>query len=117
MSHPRSTSRYANQVSFSFLVWMVVFAILLATGGVTFSVLKNSQVAVRTEISKIHRAIAIHNMNTNQYRAKANEQTNRWAMRDRLSQDGSLLQDIERSQIEMARSLTRDAALRATASR
>ncbi len=117
MSCPRSTSRYANQVSFTFLVWMVVFAVLLATGGVTYSVLKNSQVSVRTEINKIHRAIAVHNMNSNQYRAKANAQTNRWVMRARLNQDGSQLQDIDRSQIETARSFRRDAAMRATASR
>ena len=44
-------------------------------------------------------------MNTNQHRAKTNDLTIRWTMRDRLSQDGSSLRDIERSQIELARRL------------
>ncbi len=117
MTTSRPNACCANQVSFSFLACMVLFAVLLAAGGVTYSVFKHEQVTVRTEINKIHREIAGHKMNANQYRAKANALTNRWAMRDRLSQDGSLLQDIERSQIETARSLTRESAVRATASR
>ncbi len=117
MAPSHISSHCANRVSFSFLVCMVLFAVLLAAGGVTYSVFKHEQVAVRTEINKIHRDIAEHKMNANQYRAKANALTNRWVMRARLNQDGSQLQDIERSQIEVARSLGREAALRATASR
>ncbi len=117
MASIHSSSRCANQVSFTFLVCMVLFAVLLAAGGVTYSVFKHEQVTVRTEINNIHRAIAEHKMNANQYRAKANALTNRWAMRSRLNLDGSQLQDIERSQIEVARSLNHDSARRATASR
>jgi len=104
MSRNRPTStRYSDRVSFAFLVWMVTFAVLASAGGVTYSVLKNCQVAERTEINKLHREIAVCNMNANQHRARTNALTNRWAMRDRLSQDGSALRDIERSQIEIAR--------------
>ena len=46
-----STSRYSDQISFSFLVWMVFFAILVSAGGITYALLKNEQVAVRTEIN------------------------------------------------------------------
>lgn len=99
------TSRYADRISFSFLVWMVIFAILVSAGGVTYALFKNEQVAVRTEINKINRQIAVCNMNTNQLRAKATALTNRWAMRDRLSQDHSTLRDIDRNQIELARRL------------
>lgn len=105
MPPSNTSSRYADQVSFSFLVWMVVFAILVSAGGITYSLLKNDQVTVRTEISNINREIAVCNMNTNQHRAKTNALTNRWAMRDRLSQDRSTLRDIDRSQIELARRL------------
>ncbi|MBR5889617.1 MAG: hypothetical protein IKY92_06210 [Akkermansia sp.] len=105
MPPSNTSSRYADQVSFSFLVWMVVFAILVSAGGISYSLLKNDQVAVRTEINNINREIAVCNMNTNQHRAKTNALTNRWAMRDRLSQDRSTLRDIERSQIELARRL------------
>ena len=104
---PPSTnnSRYADQISFSFLVWMVLFAVLLSAGGITYALLKNDQVAVRTEINNLNREIAVCNMNANQHRAKTNALTNRWAMRDRLSQDRSLLRDIDRGQIELARRL------------
>ncbi len=117
MPPARSNSCYANQVSFTFLVCMVLFAVLLAAGGVTYSIFKHEQVTVRTEINNIHREIAVHKMNANQYRAKANAMTGRWTMRSHLNQIGSQLQDIERSQIETIRSYTRETAIRATASR
>ena len=100
-----ASTRYADQVSFSFLFWMVLFAVLVSAGGITYALLKNDQVAVRTEINNINRDIAVYTMNTNQHRAKTNALTNRWAMRDRLSQDRSTLRDIDRSQIELARRL------------
>ena len=61
---PPSThsSRFADQVSFGFLLWMVLFAILVSTGGITYALLKNSQVAVRTEINNLHREIAVSNL-------------------------------------------------------
>ncbi len=117
MSVLRSQSRYAHQVSFTFLVCMVLFAVLLASGGVTYSIFKHRQVAVNTEIDKINHEIAELKMNTNQYLAKANARTNRWMMRARLNDDGSQLQDIERHQIEIARSQSREMAARSTASR
>lgn len=105
MSPSIKTSRYANQVSLSFLGWMVAFATMVSAGGITYALYKNDQVAVRTEINNLNREIAVCVMNTNQHRAKANSQTNRWAMRDRLSQDRSTLRDINRNQIELARRL------------
>lgn len=98
-----SSPRYASQVSFAFLIFMVVLAVLVTTGGVTYAVFKHRQVAINTDINKLHREIAVCNMNANQYRAKTNALMNRWAMRDRLSQDGSELHDIDRAQLEMAR--------------
>ena len=43
-------------------------------------------------------------MSANQYRAKINAQTNRWAMRSRLQSNNSALRPISRSQLEFARS-------------
>ena len=100
-----SRSQNASRISFSFLVWMVVFAILSAGSGVTYSVLKNRQVAVRTETEKLHRDIALCKLNTNQYHAKTHALSNRWDMRERLMRDNSLLRDIDRSQIETAGSM------------
>lgn len=100
-----NSTRYADQVSFSFLVWMVLFAVLVSAGGISYSLIKNDQVAVRTEVNNINREIVVSNLNTNQYQAKSNALTNRWAMRDRLSQDRSALRDIDRNQIELARRL------------
>ena len=105
MSPCINTNRYANQVSMSLLIWMVVFAIMVAAGGITYAIYKNAQVAVRTDINNLNCEIANCTMNTNQHRAKTNALTNRWAMRDRLSQDRSTLRDINRSQIELARRL------------
>lgn len=117
MPFPTPSSRYSSQISYSFLIWMVVFAVVTAAFGIYYSVLKSNQVAVRTEINKIRREIAVCRMNTNQYNAETNAQTYRWAMRDRLSQDGSSLRDIERSQIEVARTLRDHDRIHSTAHR
>ena len=100
-----SRSQNASRISFAFLVWMVVFAILAASGGVTYSVLKNRQVAVRTETEKLRRDTALCKLNANQYRAKSNSLSNNWEIRDRLAQEHSELRDIDRRQIEIARAL------------
>lgn len=102
-SYTPVSSRYPERISFTFLIWMVVCALVVSSGGITYAVLKNRQVAISTEINNLHREIAVCNMNANQYRAAANDLTRRLAMRDRLTQDGSTLRDIARSQIEIAR--------------
>lgn len=118
MSAAQATSyRYSLSISFSFLVWMVFFAIITATGGVTFAVLKNKQVAVRTEIELINRSISESNMNTNEHRAKITTLTNRWAMLARLDSFNSELRDITPGQIEPLRDLQQTESQRATAAR
>ncbi len=99
------------------MVWMVAFAVIATAMGVSYAVLKNEQVAERTEINKLNREIAICRMNANQYRAKTDALTNRWAMRERLARVGSALHDIHHSQIEIARSSREDTAIRSTAVR
>lgn len=112
-----TSSRYSLSISFSFLVWMVFFAIITATGGVTFAVLKNKQVAVRTEIELINRSISESNMNTNEHRAKITTLTNRWSMLARLDSFNSELRDITPDQIEPLRDLQQTESQRATAAR
>ena len=90
-------TRYSGRISFGLLSWMVASAI--------------------TELEKINREIAVCRLNTNQYRAKTDALTNRWAMRDRLNQDDSSLRDITHDQIELARSTHSTATMNATASR
>ncbi len=117
MTTAHSTSRYSNRVSFVFLVSMVLFAVLLASGGVTYAVFKHKQVEERTKIDELQREIVEYKMTANQHRAKVNALTGRWTMLTRLKEDGSQLRDIEQSQIEVARSLSRHASRHATASR
>lgn len=112
-----SSPRYSESVGFGFLIWMFALTVLASASGVAYAVLKYNQVAVRTDIEKLNREIAVCRLNTNQYRAKTNALTNRWAMRDRLSQDGSTLQDIEPGQIENARTTQGHTRLQSTASR
>ena len=111
------SSRFSGRVSFGLLAWMVALAVLAAAGGVSYAVLKYNQVAVRTDIEKCNRETAVCRMNANQYRAKTDALTNRWAMRDRLSQDGSTLRDIRHNQIEIARSTQEANSRRSTAAR
>ncbi|MBR2125915.1 MAG: hypothetical protein IJ943_04195 [Akkermansia sp.] len=98
------SSRYAGRIGLSFLMWMIAFAVITSAFGVTYASLKNRQVAVKTEIDKLDREIAICRMSANQYRAKINAQSNRWAMRSRLVSNNSALRPITRSQLEFARS-------------
>ena len=116
-SDSKTPSRYAGRISIFFLLWMMLFAIIAGAGGVTYAIFKNHQVAEKTAISKMQREIAVCRMNANQYRAKTNAQTNRWAMRSRLQQDGSSLREINRTQIEFARTMRDNDRLSARASR
>ena len=95
--------RYPDRLSLNVLLWMVICAIVVAAGGITYAALKSEQVSVKTEISKLHREIAVCNMNASQQRAAANDMARSLPMRDRLLQGGSELHDIQRSQIELAR--------------
>ena len=106
MASSRPSTRYAGQISFVLLVWMATVAIPVSAGGITYATLKSLQVAESTEINNLQREIAVCNMNINQYRAKTDEMTNRWVMRNRLETTGSRLRPIDRHQIQTARRLT-----------
>ena len=105
MASTRPSTRYAGQESFRFLFWMVAVALLVSAGGITYVTLKSLQVVERTAINNLEREIAECNMNINQYRAKTNEMASRWAIRDRLAQTHSRLQDITLGQIEVAQKM------------
>ncbi|MDO5472132.1 MAG: hypothetical protein Q4F35_02240 [Akkermansia sp.] len=113
----KTSSRYSGRVSLIFLLWMILFGAITSGCGVTYAYFKNQQVAVKTEINKLQQEISDCRMNANQYRAKANAQTNRWAMRSRLQFDNSALREISRDQIEFARSQRDIDAIHATAAR
>lgn len=117
MAPQHSSSRYASRITYPVLLWMIAVALLFGCCGVTYAILKHQQVVERTEIRQVQREIAVCKLNANQYRAKANALTNRWAMRDRLSQDHSELRDITHDQIEIARSLDTPARMTAQLSR
>lgn len=100
----RSSTSYPNQVSFSFLAWMVIFAVIASAGGVTYAVLKSKQVEVKTEIKRLSIATNASKLSADQYRAMTNDQTNRWVMLARLRDDHSTLRTIRPGQVEIARS-------------
>lgn len=112
-----TSSRFAARISWPFLWWMVAFAAITAAGGVTYAVLKNQQVAVRTEIEILNRSIAESHMNTNENRAKITTLTNRWAMLARLDSFDSELRDIQPGQLEELRDLESTERNMATAAR
>lgn len=114
---PVTSSRFAARISWPFLWWMVAFAAITAAGGVTYAVLKNQQVAVRTEIEMLNRSISESNMNTNENRAKINTLTNRWAMLARLDSFNSELSDIQPGQLEELRDVNTTERNMATAAR
>ncbi len=103
---PRTNSaRYADQLNFSVLGWIMACATMLATGGISYALFSNNRVTILTDINKANKAIAISELNTNQYLAEHNASFNRWAIRERLQQEHSSLREIERKQIELARRL------------
>ncbi len=106
---------FPYRVSLGFLAWMVLLAILLVAGGSYYAVLKNEQIAVTRDIDRLRLQVATCKLTAEQYRAKTAARANRWAVCDRLSQDGSDLRDIRPEQIEIVRTpAMRDMALLAT---
>ncbi len=118
MSFENETSyRFANRISIRILFWMVGFALVAATGGVTYTALKNKEHAVRAEIAQINRDIAASKMRINKTRDKINTMTTRWNMLTRLENIGSDMREIDSSQIQELRTLRDTERNSATASR
>ncbi len=90
------------RISIGVIAWMLVLACIVTAGGIYYAISKNEQVALNTNIKNIRRDIATCNMSRNQHLAKTHALCNRWAMLDRLNQDGSELRPIQREQIEIA---------------
>ncbi len=95
--HSRRTE---HQVSLGFIVCLVCFAAMLCSAGVCMGVLKNRQIEEQREDDSMKLEINACELATNHYRAKIAANTSRWAIRDRLVQDKSILQEIQPSQIE-----------------
>lgn len=89
-----------TKLTTGFLTWVLCLAVILAGSGIWYALLKNQQVIVRNQIEKINKEIAVKDMNANHYRAQVNEQSNRWALLDRLHQEQSNLRPIARIQTE-----------------
>lgn len=102
MIHTRKKQKFSTGVSIGYLAWMAALAVLLIAGGCYYAVLKNEQIAVRRSIEKLHLQTSTCNLAAKQYRAKTSSRINRVAIRDRLSQEHSELQNIVASQIEVA---------------
>ena len=118
MSYENETSyRYANRISIRILFWMVGLALVTATGGVTYTALKNKEHAVRAEIEQINRDIAASKMRIKETRAEINTMTTRWNMLTRLENIGSDMREIDSSQIQELRTLRNTERYAATATR
>ena len=104
MKKQRKTSTcFANRVTLPVLVWLVIFAIITAAGGVSYTIFKNDRTTVQSEIRRVNSAIAENNMRINEYRTKISTLTNRWNMLGRLDTIGSDLRDIAPEQIQQLR--------------
>lgn len=96
MNRRRTT---VNHGSFSFFL-IAIAAVVVASGGVLFAYLKNSQVEVAREIEKVEDRIAKHQMDIKTAEMRIDQLTNRYAMRDQLRQNGSSLIAIPAKAIE-----------------
>lgn len=98
-----SRKKFSNQISLGFILWLVCFASLLCGAGVGIGVLKNNQISIRRDIEQMRVEINSCEKTTEHYRYKIASNANRWAIRDRLAQNKSLLQEIKPEQIEYIR--------------
>lgn len=94
------SKKHPYRVSLGVLSWMLGLAVLLASFGVFYGVLKNQQLNVKREIERIRLEVRTNEQSIDQYNAKISTNTSRWAIRDRLAQDKSLLVSIQDSQVE-----------------
>lgn len=98
-----NSRRKDHQVSLGFIVWLVCFAVMLCSAGVCIGVLKNEQIDTQRDIERMNVEITSCELNMNHYRTKIATNTSRWAIRDRLAQNKSILQEIQPGQIESIR--------------
>lgn len=95
--------RIEHQISIGFILWLVCFASLLCGAGVGIGMLKNRQIDVQRDMERMRVEINSCEKTAEHYRYKIASNTNRWAIRDRLAQNKSPLQDIKQDQIEYIR--------------
>lgn len=118
MKKQRKTSTcFANRISFPVLIWLVIVALITTAGGVSYTIFKNDRTTVQNEIRRVNSAIAENNMRINEYRTKISTLTNRWNMLGRLDTIGSDLRDIAPEQIQQLRLTQGLEAGKATAAR
>ncbi len=89
-----------HRLSLGFCVWLILTASVIAVGGVDYALVTNEHATIKTEIEKLRRATADARMTANDYKGKSSLLTDRWALRDRLSQSDTDLSPIQREQIE-----------------
>ncbi len=96
----------AKQQRMSLKLCALLFAIstLIAAAGVDYALVTNDHATLTTSIERIRTKTAAASESANTYMARAQEQTHRYALLDRLSQSDSDLIPIKREQIQTVQS-------------
>ncbi len=89
-----------NQLSVGMIIWLLAFASISCTAGITYVVLKNEQVEVAREIRQMNKEIAACNVTAEYYDTKKAPLINRWSIKDRLAKDKSALVPIDNKNVE-----------------
>lgn len=93
----------SHQVSLGLIIWLVCFASLLCGAGIGIGILKNKQIDVVRDMERMSVETNACELSKEHYCAKMASNASRWAIKDRLVQDSSILQPIDSGKIEFIR--------------
>ncbi len=82
------------------IMWILAFAALTCTTGITYAVLKNEQVEVARDIRRMNEEIASCEVTKEYYLTRKEPLTSRWSIKDKLAADKSALEPIDNKNVE-----------------
>ncbi len=93
-----------QRMSLKLCALLFALSALIAVAGVDYALVTNEHAILTTSIERVRTKTASASESANTYMARAQEQTHRYALLDRLSQSDSELIPIKREQIQTVQS-------------
>ncbi len=81
------------------LVLMLIALVILSSGGISYAVLKNRQITVRREISKVQKRMDEHRVSITLHQSDVDDLLSYYRLREQLAEMGSPLREIHRVEV------------------
>ncbi|MGJ8695857.1 MAG: hypothetical protein ACSHYF_06025 [Verrucomicrobiaceae bacterium] len=93
--------RHTSNLSVPALIVLLVAGIILSIGGVTYVMVKNKQVSLRGQITKVQKRMVEHNVAITMHKSDIEQELGVFQLREKLTLNKSQLQSIPKGVVEV----------------